>query len=280
VANADEQHLEAYAQRLAAAFEAKPTVALAQEWLRAQLALRRPEVLANCLERVRSWLDEILGLKTEEEATEDELLLLIQWNETTLLWYRMQARLSDKFEELAYYEEILHHTSARTEPRLRLAGHQARIRLLWAWQLWTQQRRQLGLGHSLPAEVEGWLAQQQAACETEARAELEAWQAEGELPAAFGLKRELALHLMRNDKPNEGLVRLKELVTDCGLLPDYHAGMLGERLEELGEILSQYGKVEAAQRYLHQALAAYQEAGEEWEVHAAQVESRLQELAR
>jgi tetratricopeptide (TPR) repeat protein len=229
--------------------------------------LRDYDGASNVLAKLRLALDAALADSPEDESI---LLAHIEWLHTAI---RFVMHNDDDYEEYAYYRQIAAVCNGK-KGLLGVRGVQSRLGLVVNYNIW------LARGGN-PKKLKPEVLQDIQAAETDAfqaaEAKLIELKESGELSFAVGLKRSLMRVKLQLNKPNETAAILRELIDDIPQLPDYHPAELADVWLELGNLYAAFKKFKEAIPCFEQALQYYTEAGEEYEMNAAQAEGLMAE---
>ncbi|MBX3101114.1 MAG: hypothetical protein KF690_01240 [Bacteroidetes bacterium] len=240
-----------------------------QQLLHVLTYVKDAQGLLNALDVSRHLLDTLLETAPQSPAT---LEFLVQWNMATVRWRRImlpQGQIDlQVYENLPCYQEIIVHTETAA-PEWAQYGLQAVLHLLVEYTGWQLMG---GQAQALPAEDREWLAALQTDGLEDVLARMASWREQGYMAAVVPVQRALARYYITVGKPNEGRLALKQLLEDLPATSDCTPAHLAEVEMELGQLLLQFGKHAASARYFREAQAHFAEAGEEWEMQAAQAE--------
>jgi len=93
---------------------------------------------------------------------------------------------------------------------------------------------------------------------------------------SISFRKLLYRYYVKNQKPNEAIRELKGLAEHLPLTADYHVSELAEVYFDMGQIFLKHKKHDVAKSYFEKSLNIYEEAGEDFEMFAAQTESWIE----
>lgn len=96
----------------------------------------------------------------------------------------------------------------------------------------------------------------------------------------LSLKKSMHSYFTKAKKPNDAIKYLKGMIADTPKTPDYHIADVADLQMDLGKFFADFRKWPAAIKYFEQALATYQELGEEFEMFTMQAEGWIQEAKK
>lgn len=213
-------------------------------------------------------------LAARQEQPDDKALIekQIDWNLTAV---RFTAHNPRQFDDYEYYAEVI--DLCRTAPddvaaSLEVRALQAELALVSAYRKWATDGGRLD---ALPDDQREYLDYLDANAANACDDQLTTWH-DAQPPdyaQIIPLKRTLSRFYSQHRQPNEAIALLKELLEDLPQAPGTAPTDLADIHMEIGSILQRYKKFAAAEPYFTQAQGLYTQAGEEFEVQAAQAES-------
>jgi tetratricopeptide (TPR) repeat protein len=109
---------------------------------------------------------------------------------------------------------------------------------------------------------------------------IEAAEARADFLTVVNLYRDAAQFYLLLKKPNDAIASLKEAVEYLPDTPNFQEVEKADLFLQIGRIFVGYGKHEIAIRYFNQALDLYKAGGDEYEMHAYQVEGWIEEAQK
>ncbi len=215
--------------------------------------------LADVLNDARERLYVRLDANPDDESAIDKLVDL---NHASI---RFLSPSPSEFVEKPFYEEIIRRCEGKTgKPELR--KKQAEIGLVNHYLNWVATGGQTD---------DAYLVELAANLENEAAAYLEKTTGQPEFRIPY--RRSLAHFHLQNGKPNEAVAQLKAALEEAPTHPKFAPTDAADFNLEIGTILANHNKHQAALKYFEAAFDIYEKAGEDYEIYALQAEAWINE---
>jgi tetratricopeptide (TPR) repeat protein len=238
--------------------------------LHAKTAIGAHEEAAVLFDR----LDEAVeNYREQGEDEEKGLRYLIEWS---LLALRFTPEQRDDFVCMPIYDRLFEALETGPE-KLRFQKVRAQLQLIRHYEFWQTKG---GKQDKLPPEdlkkLEDAVSTfpEIAEASIEAHLEQEAWD------AVIRLNRYATSYYLTNNQPNHGIRLLKSSLEHLPKTEDYHAADSADLHLQLGQIFLQYKKWDVAIKYFRNALAIYDEGGEDLEMFKYQAEGWIEEAEK
>jgi|GEM_PF-2767421 len=228
---------------------------------------RRLENMVLTLNSIKPHIERAVNQNPDND---NFLEYLVEWN---ILAMRFVLPDKKHLAELPFYVEIKHLTTEK-DGIFRAKELQTRLNILNYYKTWSEGG---GNPERLSDEDTEIINDILENTETLISEQVAHWKENGNIAPALIVLRGLYRFYQLQEKPNEAIKILKEILE---ILPLHNAFTPTDTADvnaEIGMIFYRYKKFATAIPYLEKACQTYDEAGEEYEMHFAQVESFLTE---
>jgi tetratricopeptide (TPR) repeat protein len=228
---------------------------------------RRLENMVLTLNSIKPHIERAVNQNPDND---NFLEYLIEWNILA-----MRFVLPDKkyLAELPFYVEIKHLTADK-DGIFRAKELQTRLNILNYYKTWREGGGNPECLSNEDAEVINDILEN---TETLISEQVAHWKENGNITPALIVLRGLYRFYQLQEKPNEAIKILKEILEILPLHTAFTPTDTADVNAEIGMIFYRYKKFATAIPYLEKACQTYEEAGEDYEMHFAQVESFLTE---
>lgn len=228
---------------------------------------RRLENMVLTLNSIKPHIERAVSQNPEND---NMLEYLVEWN---ILAMRFVLPDKKHLAELPFYMEIKHLTEDK-DGIFRAKELQTRLNILNYYKTWSEGG---GNPERLSEEENVTIQDLLENTETQIEEHVTRWEESGDIASTLMVLRALFRYYQLQEKPNEAIKTLKEILEILPKHPEFTPTDTADVNAEIGMIFYRYKKYGTAIPYLEKACQTYEEAGEDYEMHFAQVESFLAE---
>ena len=237
------------------------------DYIRHLIYVREFEDAARVLHEARVHLEKAVE---QNSSHLDFLNLWIDWNELAM---RFVLPEPDQFAEYPFYKEI-ESVCLQHGDQLRLRLLHNKLALLTHLENWKSMGFEIDL---LPADQLDGVTELIENAVSEINEQIISWKAQSAFVELISIKRALLRYYSFTNQPKLAIEILKEMLEELPQHPQFNPTDLADINLEIGSIYFNYSKFKVAIPYLEAARDIYEEAGEEFEIHASQSDALVKE---